>query len=55
MVSEEKKVLKEMSPEEVIEEIKASRTSWTRWSRVSYRKEMGTNKSIQRKTKICSM
>lgn len=37
------KVLKEMSPEEVIEVVKASRTSWTWWSRISYRKEMGVN------------
>lgn len=31
------KVLKEMKPEEVIEVIKASRTSWTWWSRIPNR------------------
>lgn len=37
------KVLTKMTSEEVIEVIKASRTSWTWWSRFSYRQEMGTN------------
>lgn len=49
------KVLREMSPEEVIEVVKASRTSRPWRSRISYGKEMGVNKSIPRKTKICSM
>ena len=31
------KVLTKMNPEEVIEEIKESRTSWKRWSRISDR------------------
>ena len=31
------KVLKQMTQEEVIDEIKASRTSWKRWGRFSYR------------------
>ena len=31
------KVLKQMTQEEVIDEIKASRTSWKRWSRISNR------------------
>lgn len=37
------KVLTKMTSEEVIEVIKASRTSWTWWSRFPYRQEMGTN------------
>ena len=37
------KVLTKMTSEEVIEIIKASRTSWTWRSRFSYRQEMGTN------------
>lgn len=37
------KVLKEMSPEDVIEVIKASRTSWTWWSRIPNRQKMGIN------------
>ncbi len=49
------KVLKEMSPEDVIDVIKASRTSWTWWSRLPNRQKMGTNKSIRGKTKICSL
>ncbi len=40
------KVLKSMTKDDVIEVIKASRTSWSWWSRISYRKEMGTNKSM---------
>lgn len=37
------KVLTKMTSEEVIEVIKASRSSWTWWSRFPYRQEMGTN------------
>lgn len=37
------KVLKEMQPEEVIEVIKVSRTSWTWWSRIPNRQKMGIN------------
>lgn len=40
------KVLTKMNEEEVIEVIKASRTSWTWRSRFPYRKEMGTYKSV---------
>lgn len=40
------KVLNKMSEDEVIDVIKASRTSWTWRSRFSYRKKMGTNKRI---------
>lgn len=40
------KVLTKMTSEEVIEVIKESRTSWTWRSRLSYRQEMGTYKSI---------
>ncbi len=40
------KVLTKMNSEEVIDVIKASRTSWTWWCRFSHRKEMGTYKGI---------
>ena len=49
------KVLTKMNSEEVIDVIKASRTSWTWWCRFLHRKEMGTYKSIRRPTKICCM
>lgn len=49
------KVLKQMTQDEVIEEIKQSRTSWAWWSRIPYRQKMGANKSIYRTTKICRM
>lgn len=40
------KVLTKMNSEEVIDVIKASRTSWTWWCRFPHRKEMGTYKGI---------
>ncbi len=49
------KVLTSMNQEEVIDIIKASRTSWTWRSRFSNRKKMGVNQTGRRFTKICCL
>ena len=49
------KVLKGMTPEDVIEVVNNSGLRRSRRSRIPNRKEMGINKGFRRKTKICCM